>query len=288
MSDLCCLITDNGSYRPESTFSLRSLAKRLGQRVGHKIHPVSLLHSTKIDAADLDGVPAEIFEPFIKKKRKEGVHRFLVTPMFFGPSAAITEYLPQRVTALRENGWPELEVQVAPCVVDPSQATDTRMAQILADQILATREAQSLRNPAVAVVDHGAPRIKVTEVRNHLASQVRDLLSAEDFPQVTACSMERREGDEYAFNEPLLENLLGSEGYREEVIVSMLFASPGRHAGPGGDVAQICQEAAREHPSLHWHMTGLVAEHEGLIDLLAERFHEGLASKPVRWVEPQS
>ena len=286
MSKICNLITDNGSYRPEATLSLRSLADRLGQRVGQHINPVSLLHSTKIAAEKLGGTPAEIFEPFIKKRRKEGINRFLVTPMFFGPSAAILEYIPQRVEDLKNNGWPELEVQIAPCVVDAEDPADIRMAQILVDQILATRDKQSLSSPAVAVVDHGAPRIKVTEVRNHLAKQVRQLLPEAEFPIVTACSMERRDGDQYAFNEPLLEHVIGSEGYSEQVIVSMLFASPGRHAGPGGDVAEICHEAAADHPNLSCFMSDLVATHDGIIDLLVERYQQGVESEPVRWIEP--
>jgi hypothetical protein len=282
MSEICYLITDNGSYRPEATFSLRSLAERLGNRVGEMIHPVSLLHSTKISPEKLKGIPAEIFESFIKKKREEGINRFHVTPMFFGPSAAILEYMPQRVEDLRPD-WPELEVRIAPCVVDITATDDTRMAQILVDQILATKKEKQFESPAVAVVDHGAPRIAVTEVRNHLAEQVRALLPADEFPTVTACSMERRDGDEYAFNEPLLENVIGSEDFRKEIIVSMLFASPGRHAGPGGDVAQICQEAAEKFPDLTWQMTELVAGHDGIIDLLAERFRQGLESHPVAW-----
>ena len=282
MSETCYLITDNGSYRPEATFSLRSLAKRLGDQVGQLIHPVSLLHSTKISPSKLDGIPAEIFEPFIIKKREDGFNRFHITPMFFGPSAAILEYMPQLVEKLRPN-WPELEVRIAPCVVDVLDSEDTRMAQILADQILATRDDQHYEQPAVAVVDHGAPRKAVTEVRNHLASQVRKLLPEDEFPTVLPCSMERREGDEYAFNEPLLENIIGSEHFRKEIIVSMLFASPGRHAGPGVDVAQICKEAAEEHPELRWKMTELVAGHDGIIELLAMRFHQGLESKPVSW-----
>jgi len=284
MSEICYLITDNGSYRPEATFSLRSLAKRLGKRVGQTIHPVSLLHSTKISADKLDDIPAEIFEPFIKKKRKEGINQFHITPMFFGPSAAILEYMPQRIEALRAK-WPELEVRIAPCVVNPQEANDTRMAQILVDQILATKSAQSYSSPSIALVDHGAPRIKVTEVRNHLGEQVRELLPEGQFSQVTACSMERREGDEYAFNEPLLENLIGADGYQDEVIVSMLFASPGRHAGPGGDVAQICKDAAETHPNLQWQMTELVAGHDGIIEILADRFHQGIQSPPVTWDE---
>lgn len=282
----CTLITDNGSHRPESTFSLRRLAQRLAERTGHPVHPVSLLHSTKIAPADLDGIPAEIFEPFIKKKRAEGVNEFLVLPMFFGPSAAIKEYIPQRVEDLRANGWPELSVRVAPCVVDELDERDTRMARILADFIIQRRDEEKLARPSVAIVDHGAPRIKVTEVRNFLARQVRALLPEDEFPAVAPCSMERREGEQYAFNEPLLERLLGSEGFQNDVIVSMLFASPGRHAGSGGDVAQICAGAAERAPGLRTFMTDLVSNHPGLIPLLAERYEQGLNSEPVRWLEP--
>lgn len=288
MSETCYMITDNGSYRPESTMSLRNLAERLGERVGEKVHAVSLLHSIKIKPEKIGGIPAEIFEPFIEKMREQGVHRFHVTPMFFGPSAAIKEYMPQQVEKQIEAGWPELEVRIAPCVVEPLDPEDTRMAQILVDQIFKAKEEKGFSTPSVALVDHGAPRIGVTEVRNHLARQVRELLDESEFPTVTACSMERREGDEYAFNEPLLENVIGSEGHQGEVLVSMLFASPGRHAGPGGDVAQICEEAASQHPDLKWAMTELVAPHAGIIDLLAERFEQGRQAEPARWMEPQA
>ena len=285
MSDICCMITDNGSYRPESTLSLRSLAERLGAKVGHQIHPVSLLHSTKVDPEKIGGIPAEIFEPFIKKMRKEGFNKFHVTPMFFGPSAAIKEYLLQRVEGLQKGGWTELEVYVAPCVVEPLDPADTRMAQILVDNVYKTMEEEGYTTPSVALVDHGAPRKTVTDVRNHLAAQMRALLPEETFPHVGPCSMERRKEEEYAFNEPLLENVVGCEGYQNDVIISMLFASPGRHAGPGGDVWEICDEAATKHNKLRWKMTELCAKHEGLITILAERFEQGMSSPPVCWAK---
>ena len=102
--------------------------------VGHMVNPVSLLHSTKAKAEDLEGVPAEIFEPFLKKRREEGVNSFLVVPLFFGHSAAIYEYLVQRVLGMREK-WPELEVRVAPCMVDITDSSDTGVAEILADLV---------------------------------------------------------------------------------------------------------------------------------------------------------
>ncbi|MEM8952919.1 MAG: DUF1800 family protein, partial [Verrucomicrobiota bacterium] len=88
------------------------------------------------------------------------------------------------------------------------------------------------------------------------------------------------DGAEYDFNEPLLENLLGTEGFEREVVLSMLFISPGRHAGPGGDIAEICEEAEAKHPGLRTAMTDLVASHDQLIEILVGRYREGLSAAP--------
>ena len=71
--------------------------------------------------------------------------------------------------------------------------------------------------------------------------------------------MERRPGPAYAFADPLLENALrdrfdtfaaakATAPDTEErshllVVVALLFLSPGRHAGPGGDIATILEDA---------------------------------------------
>ena len=55
--------------------------------------------------------------------------------------------------------------------------------------------------------------------------------------------MERRPDPKYDFNNPLLETLLEQwqEAGVSEVVVSQFFLLPGRHAGPDGDLAEICQ-----------------------------------------------
>ena len=276
----CTLLVDNGSHRAQSTLNLRKVAAALTDAVGHPVHPVSLLHSTKVDPAELGGEPARIFEPFLKAQREaHGTHSFLVVPLFFGHSAAIYEYLPQRVAEMREN-WPELEVRIAPCLVDLDDPGNTGVAEILAQIVREKIASEGLDHPAVTLVDHGTPRIAVNRVRNFLADQLREQLGT-DASLVKASSMERREGDEYAFNEPLLETLLGSEGFDRDVILSMLFISPGRHAGPGGDIAEICEEAEKARPGLRTFMSDLFATHPGAVELLAKRFAEGLASAPI-------
>ena len=85
--------------------------------------------------------------------------------------------------------------------------------------------------------------------------------------------MERRAGAEYDFNEPLLEKLLEQEEWnRGEVIVALQFLLPGRHAGPGGDVAKICLRAGQLHARLRTRLTPLVAEHALLLAILADRW----------------
>ena len=83
--------------------------------------------------------------------------------------------------------------------------------------------------------------------------------------------MERREGAEYDFNEPVLANLLAQPGWKDEpVVVGMLFIAPGRHAGDDGDVVQICR-AARGSASTGVKLTRLLGQHPLLLDILADR-----------------
>tara|TARA_B100000927_G_C16426696_1_gene453773 strand:+ start:36 stop:908 length:873 start_codon:yes stop_codon:yes gene_type:complete len=275
----CTLLIDNGSHRAESTLSLRRIAEALSAKLDGNVHPVSLLHSTKVDPAELGGTPAQIFEPFLRKQREKGQNSFLVVPFFFGHSAAIYEYLPQRVREMSKD-WPELEVRIAPSMVKLDEPGDTRVAGILGDLVIRKIEEEGLVQPAVTLVDHGTPRTAVNKVRNHVAGQLAEVLK--DYVSVVvASSMERREGDEYAFNEPLLENLLGQEKFEKDVVLSMLFISPGRHAGPGGDIAQIRHEAEKKSDGLRTFASSLFATHPGVVDLLAERYAEGLSGDPI-------
>jgi len=280
----CILLVDNGSHRAESTLSLRHMAEALGGHVGADVHPVSLLHSTKVDPGELGGAPAQIFEPFLRARQEEDRHSFVVVPFFFGHSAAIYEYLPQRVREMK-GSWPELEVRVAPSMVKLDEQGDLRVAQILSELVVKKMDEEGLDQPAVSLVDHGTPRVAVNQVRNHVAAQLATLLG-DQAAVVEASSMERRDGADYDFNEPLLENLLGREGFDREVILSMLFISPGRHAGPGGDVVRICEEAEGRCPGLRTFTSDLFATHPGVIELLGQRCEEGLAGEPVRGEVP--
>ena len=280
MSDRpCCILLDNGSLMPAATLGLRSLAAALSKRADFAIHPVSLLHSAKIPAEELGGEPAQVLEPFLDQQRQDGVDSFLIVPLFFGHSAAVYEYLPQQLQQKRP-AWPALELRIAPPLVDISSIQDTAVAEILAANVRTIIQARGLTKPSVAVVDHGSPRLAVTRARNLVAEQLANLLG-DSVRQVRASSMERREGEQYDFNEPLLETLLGDDGFSREVIAALMFSLPGRHAGSGGDIEQICRESEVQNSGQKIYATELFGSHPRAVDLLFTRLKQGLGSEPV-------
>lgn len=56
----------------------------------------------------------------------------------------------------------------------------------------------------------------------------------------------------------------------------MLFLSPGRHAGEGGDIAEICAAAEQRHPGLSVTTTALVGEHPGIVEIMHTRLRQAL------------
>lgn len=262
MSGPLTLLVDNGSLEPAATLKLRVLARALGQRIGTPVAPISLLHASAVPREKLEGEAAEILEPALARRAAEGARDFLVVPLFFGPSRALTDYLPERVAHLRTR-FPGLKVTAAEPLFAPQ---DDRLAQILADHVAAAGHGGS-----VVVVDHGSPVPAVTAVRDALAEQLARRLGAQ--VRVAAASMERRPGVEFAFADPQLEDLLAQPGWNAgEVLIAMQFLSPGRHAGPDGDVAQICRRAEERHPGLRVRQTRLVGEHPLLVEILADRW----------------
>jgi len=219
--------------------------------------------------------------PTLRELAGRGLLDILILPLFFGPSGALTDYLPERVRHSRQP-WPTLRVRVAPCLVDTTKPQDNRLAHILADRVRECAAKNHFGRPAVAVVDHGSPLPTVNAVRELVAHQTHKLLG--DFARVVApCSMERRPEPEYDFNEPLLEKLLDAPEFSTgEVIVAKLFLLPGRHAGPGGDIEQISHAAQSRHPKLKIAHTETLGSHPGLVEILQERLEQGLGVAPIK------
>ncbi|MEX0331382.1 MAG: sirohydrochlorin chelatase [Puniceicoccaceae bacterium] len=268
------LLVDNGSLRPQSVLNLRSIAAELSRETGLEILPSSLLHSSKVPVDQLEGEPAVNLERRLRLFLEAGERNFTILPFFFGPTGAITEYLPQRLAYRREKHG-DFNVRLAPFLFLGDDQDNSDLVQILADNVGQVMSYNGWKQPRVILVDHGSPLPAVTDARNALAVELESMLGGA-VAGVAPASMERREGEAYAFNEPLLENILRQPPWNDgPVVVSMLFLSPGRHAGPGGDIATICREAREKNPGLRTSMTGLVGEHPGIIAVLKRRLEMG-------------
>lgn len=259
-------LVDNGSLRPEATFALREKAKQLSECASRQVEAVSLLHSHKIPAELLDGLPATIVKRRMRELIRAGQRDFIILPLFLGPSLAITDYLPSIVEELRQD-FNDLVVKVAdPIAGRDVEQPDGRLAQMLEEHILPL----VLKTPGaqVALVDHGTPIKPVNALRNTVAGQLADRLSQ----PVQPCSMERRDGPDYAFNDPLLENLASEAGYKgSHLVLAMFFLLPGRHAGAGGDVAEIAEGLIRQGDFRSIQISPLLGEHPLLLEILSDR-----------------
>ena len=56
-----------------------------------------------------------------------------------------------------------------------------------------------------------------------------------------------------------------------DVVVSMAFLLPGKHAGEGGDVDQIIERARIQHPKLRIHRTPLLGSQRLVHEVLRDR-----------------
>ena len=274
-SKFTILLFDNGSLRPQACLALRALAKGLSEITGLRVEPVSLLHSHKINAAELEGEPATIIRRRFKAGIANGEEHFICLPLFLGPSLAITDYLQELIEEARALA-PSMEIRVAPPLAGwDVSAPDPRLAEILADQVRSTMDAEQLSAPInLALVDHGSPIEVLSILRNRVAEQLQKLLG-EKVQQVYACSMERRAGDAYAFNDPLLETLNFSDEYASGsdalLLVALFFLLPGRHAGSGGDVEAILDKMVEAGNINAYFKTDLIGSHPLLYSILSDR-----------------
>lgn len=275
------MLVDNGSRRADATLALRRISRQMAERMQVPVHPVSLLHSSKVPKESLDGKPADILEPFLSRHARLGTRDFVVVPLFFGPSRALTKLIPETVARVNEGGA-DVSVDIAESLC-PLPDGDPRLAAILDRAIrhaMAADLPQAAEKPIAILVDHGSPIPEVTAVRHWLAGRLEGL-SRGDY-RVVEAAMERRPGPEYAFNGALLEEQLEQLARAEDAVngvVAMQFIGPGRHAGSGGDVESICRDAQERFPGLSLKISRLVGEDDGLVDILMDRTRTALSRR---------
>ncbi len=256
-------LVDNGSLRPDAYLNLCKIAAEVSAVIGNCVKPAPLLHANKIPCEELGGNSAVLLEAQITEGLLNGVSEFTVLPLFFGESGALTDYLPRRLKKLSESHGQFKVKQLKPLFIDASNGGDILVA-ILEDRVRSSTNDHQLEECKIVLVDHGSPKVAVTNVRNQLAQLLNERFLLDGF-EVVAASMERRPGPEYSFNEPLLETLLANIS-TGNVVVAQLFLAPGRHAGPNGDIAAICEQAEAVSDNLNIFRTDLIGNHPLIIE----------------------
>ncbi len=266
------LLADNGSVRAAATLTLRQLASQLSDRAGQPVQAVSLQHADRIDLAELGGQPAVLLAEALRSQLQQGQRNFVLVPLFFGRSRALTSFVPGIVDELQQE-FGEFELRMAE-VLYPLPDGDEALVCILYEHATQGLSEQAVQH--VVLVDHGSPSPAVTRVREHLAAALQ--ARARNRFELGQAVMERREGPEYDFNGPLLQAWLREQAQRgvTGVRVLMQFLLPGKHAGAGGDVADICAAVMQEYPTLSVQISPLISDHPALLELLYRRLQSAL------------
>lgn len=263
------ILLDNGSVRANATLQLRKLAGNLSKKISNKVHPVSCKHSDRIPDSELGGEPTHIFHEFMTQQLSAGERDFIILPLFFGNSRALTSFVPDEVKIL-EDQFGIFKLEIAQ-VLYPLPDGDKGLTQIIYDHVINTTKANDFPLKNLVLVDHGSPVPRVTAVRQHLAQTVQDKLPEEVFLEQAV--MERREGKEYDFNGDLLEDWLSQKAQSGEThaTVILMFFLPGRHAGEGGDIIEICKAVTDKYPDFNIVISPLITEHPDIVSILSKR-----------------
>jgi len=265
-------LIDNGSLEPAAHESLRAAAGSVGKRAGTRVEAVSWRHSGRIPPGALEGGPAWTLAPWVRTRASEGEREFVFVPFLICPQGAIGSRLRRDLEALSD------ELGGFDFSFTDGLDAGTALAEIVADLVREAAAAKGLGRPAVIVVDHGGPSGVSGAVRDRVADAARARLGGSIGP-LAAASMEAPDGPESGFSRPLLCDALAAPGFDSgDVLIAPLFLSPGRHAGPGGDLERAARAAQARQPALRCHFTGLVGSHPAAIELLSRALMEALGA----------
>ncbi len=258
------VLLDNGSLSADSALEARALAQALSDRLGESVDAVSVAHSDRIPAQELGGKEAWVWDSYLNWASRREIDKITVLPLFFGPAFALKK---AKSIGDRKDG---LRIDWADCLVSQSDQDELLIA-FFASEIIHALDTNLGQRVRALLVDHGSPFPTVTDCRNYIGEQIGNRMGPR-VESVVACSMERREGEAYDFNEPTLSNALReakADGI-DQVILCPMFLFPGRHAGLGGDIAGICE--AEGWGSQEWlARTNLVGASSTLLELLELR-----------------
>ena len=271
--DPIIILADNGSTKATATLQLRSIAQQLSERTKQKIHPVSLQHADIISADELGGVKASVLNAFLREQLELEEREFIILPLFFGNSRALTKFIPDTQAELEEE-FGKFNLAITDTLYAPPHpllGSDTMLAKIIADHIQQTSKIFSLPLKNIVLVDHGSPSLEITAVRSGVAEEAQAMIGQ----SIEQAAMERRSGKQYDFNGELLEDWLCNKAEQgvSGALVALLFSLPGRHAGEGGDIVTICDSVMQRYPNFNIGISPLVGEHPLLLEILSDRLN---------------
>eukprot|EP00644_Phytophthora_capsici_P008336 jgi/Phyca11/507256/fgenesh2_kg.PHYCAscaffold_26_\ len=280
---LLLTVVNIGSLRAEPYLDLRQISFRLSRALGQPVVPCSFRFSDRVDPQELNGLEAKTFEKVLTEPR-DSASEVIVLPLFFGKSSTLTEFLPKTLEKVWAAASPtsSLTVRVGGCLVDQENSKDTRVAQILLERIHQVVDLEKENEDVtILVVDHGTPNRDVHESREFVSQELRELLKTHKHVKLvdTAC-MERREGAEYDFNDPLLSVALNHYTIDKGIVVcAKMFLSNGRHAGEKGDIEEIIDDVRSRHPEVDVRVTEALGTHELLSEILQDRYRAVLTKE---------
>ncbi|MBL9189355.1 MAG: hypothetical protein JNK23_17865 [Opitutaceae bacterium] len=255
-------LIDNGSLEPAAHRNLRAVAAAVAKLTGTAIHAVSWKHSDRIDADKLEGTPAWTLSSYVRAMHALGQRDFVFVPFFISPQGAIGSALCGDLERL------QTELGGFDFAFTTGLAESDAIPAILATRVRETLTATLLTRPPLVLVDHGGPSAASAALRDQFAGKLRTLLGGE-VSSITSASME-------GAHPPLLADTLRAPTHAaRDVIVAPLFLSPGRHAGPDGDIARICAAS----PAC-CHIAALVGTHPLATDALAVALRGFLSTLP--------
>lgn len=280
------VLVNIGSLRPEPYVDLRQLSFRLSRALRLPVVPCSFRFSHRIDAVKLHGLAAQTFESVVRthlatRQATRSSEAVVVLPLFVGNSSTLTEFLPDvlhscwdAAVAADAGQNLSLAVRLGSCLVDTTTPTDDHVARILQEKVVGlTADVPRRDDVAVLVLDHGTPNRAVHDARELVGAQLRARLGDSVRVVGTSC-MERRDGPEFDFNDPLLDVALEYYGITAGVVVvALLFLSQGRHAGADGDIEHILTGVRAKHPDVDIRVTEPLGTHELLSEILQDRYY---------------
>ncbi|HZZ19278.1 MAG TPA: CbiX/SirB N-terminal domain-containing protein [Opitutaceae bacterium] len=256
-------LIDNGSLEAAAHEGLRTAALAIGEKAQVRVEAVSWKHSNRIPPESLQRGAAHTLAPWVRAQVATGEREFIFVPFFISPQGAIGSSLRRDLEELQG------DTDGFEFTFTDGLAVANALPAIVADRIRESIGSLELKRPAVVVVDHGGPSRNSADIRDQVAEAVRIGLG-ETIGELSAASMESPDGPEFGFNLPLLDDVLSQPGFDQgDVLIAPLFLSPGRHAGPKGDLARIARAAEKRKAGLRCHFTPLVGTHPETIETLA-------------------